>query len=39
VAARLGAPAESFWWRSYLGRRTVRHTGLSDKCDAYFGLP
>jgi len=39
VAARLGAPAEYFWWRSYFGRRTVRNTLLSDECDAYFGLP
>ena len=39
VAARLGAPAEFFWWRSYFGKRTVRNTLLSDECDAYFGLP
>jgi len=39
VAARLGAPAEYFWWRSYFGKRTVRSTLLSDECDAYFGLP
>jgi ABC-type amino acid transport substrate-binding protein len=39
VAARLGAPAEYFWWRSYFGKRTVRNTLLSDECDAYFGLP
>ena len=39
VAARLGASAEYFWWRSYFGKRTVRNTLLSDECDAYFGLP
>jgi len=39
VAARLGVPAEYFWWRSYFGKRTVRNTLLSDECDAYFGLP
>jgi len=39
VAARMGVSAEFFWWRSYLGKRTVRNTLLADQYDAYFGLP
>jgi ABC-type amino acid transport substrate-binding protein len=39
VAARLGTRASYFWWRSYFGKRAVRNTLLSDRCDAYFGLP
>jgi polar amino acid transport system substrate-binding protein len=39
VAARLGVGAEYTWWRTYFGKRSVRSTLLSDRCDAFFGLP
>lgn len=39
IARRLGIGVEYFWWRSYFGKRTLRNTLLSDRCDAYFGLP
>ncbi|HEY1286873.1 MAG TPA: transporter substrate-binding domain-containing protein, partial [Burkholderiales bacterium] len=39
VASRLGLRAEYAWFPSYYGRRAVRGTLLSDRCDAYFGLP
>jgi len=39
VAARMGARAEHVWWPSDFGKRAVRNTLLSDRCDAYFGLP
>jgi ABC-type amino acid transport substrate-binding protein/mono/diheme cytochrome c family protein len=39
VASRLGLRAEYAWFLSNYGRRAVRSTLLSDRCDAYFGLP
>lgn len=39
LAGRIGVRAEYFWWASYFGKRTVRNTLLSDRCDAYVGLP
>jgi polar amino acid transport system substrate-binding protein len=39
VAGRLGLRAEYAWFLSNYGRRAVRSTLLTDRCDAYFGLP
>jgi polar amino acid transport system substrate-binding protein len=39
VASRLGLRSEYAWFPSNYGRRAVRGTLLSDRCDAYFGLP
>lgn len=39
VAANLGVRTEYIWWRTYFGKRSVRSTLLSDRCDAFFGLP
>jgi ABC-type amino acid transport substrate-binding protein/mono/diheme cytochrome c family protein len=39
LAARLGLRTEYVWWLSHFGRRAVRETLLSDRCDAYFALP
>lgn len=39
MAARMGVRAEYFWWPSAFGRRMLRETLLSNRCDALFGLP
>jgi ABC-type amino acid transport substrate-binding protein/cytochrome c5 len=39
VAARLGMTTEYTWWYTFFGKRAVRNTLLSDRCDAFFGLP
>ena len=39
IAGKMGLATEYFWWPSYFGQRTVRNSLLSDRCDAYFGLP
>jgi len=39
VAGRLGLRSEYAWFLSNYGRRAVRSTLLTDRCDAYFGLP
>ena len=39
IAGKMGIPTKYFWWPSYFGKRTVRNSLLSDRCDAYFGLP
>ena len=39
IAARLGRPVAYNWYKSYFGKRTVRETLLSKRCDAMVGLP
>lgn len=39
VAAKLGRPVVYNWYKSYFGKRTVRETLLSKRCDAMVGLP
>jgi mono/diheme cytochrome c family protein len=39
VAEKLGRPVVYNWYKSYFGKRTVRETLLSKRCDAMVGLP
>jgi len=39
VAEKLGRPVVYSWYKSYFGKRTVRETLLSKRCDAMVGLP
>ena len=39
VAEKLGRPVVYTWYKSYFGKRTVRETLLSKRCDAMVGLP
>jgi polar amino acid transport system substrate-binding protein len=39
VAAKLGRPVSYNWYKSYFGKRAVRETLLSKRCDAMVGLP
>lgn len=39
IAAKLGRPVVYNWYKSYFGKRTVRETLLSKRCDAMVGLP
>jgi len=39
VAAKLGLRVEYTWWHTSFGKRAVRSTLLSDRCDAFMGLP
>lgn len=39
VAGKLGRPVAYDWHKSYFGKRTVRETLLSRRCDAMIGLP
>lgn len=39
VARELGRPVTYNWYKSYFGKRTVRETLLSNRCDAMVGLP
>lgn len=39
IAAKLGRPVVYDWYKSYFGKRTVRETLLSKRCDAMVGLP
>src|SRR5207244_4224158 len=37
--AKLGMRAEYTWWHTSFGKRAVRSTLLSDRCDVFMGLP
>jgi len=39
IAQKLGRPVAYNWYKSYFGKRTVRETLLSKRCDAMVGLP
>jgi ABC-type amino acid transport substrate-binding protein len=39
IAQKLGRPVTYNWYKSYFGKRTVRETLLSKRCDAMVGLP
>ena len=39
IAEKLGRPVAYNWYKSYFGKRTVRETLLSKRCDAMIGLP
>jgi ABC-type amino acid transport substrate-binding protein len=39
IAQKLGRPVTYTWYKSYFGKRTVRETLLSKRCDAMVGLP
>ncbi|WP_456725020.1 MULTISPECIES: c-type cytochrome [unclassified Bradyrhizobium] len=39
VAQKLGRTVSTNWYKSYFGKRTVRETLLSKRCDAMVGLP
>jgi polar amino acid transport system substrate-binding protein len=39
VARKLERPVTYSWYKSYFGKRTVRETLLSKRCDAMVGLP
>jgi len=39
IAGELGRPVDYHWYKSYFGKRTVRETLLSKRCDAMVGLP
>jgi polar amino acid transport system substrate-binding protein len=39
IAQKLGRPVAFNWYKSYFGKRTVRETLLSKRCDAMVGLP
>ena len=39
IAEKLGRPVAYNWYKSYFGKRTVRETLLSKRCDAMVGLP
>src|SRR6516165_8436347 len=39
IAEKLGRPVTYNWYKSYFGKRTVRETLLSKRCDAMVGLP
>ncbi|VFU09550.1 c-type cytochrome [Methylocella tundrae] len=39
IANALGRPLKTVWSQTYFGKRAIRETLLSGKCDAYIGLP
>jgi ABC-type amino acid transport substrate-binding protein/cytochrome c5 len=39
IAQKLGRPVAYNWYKSYFGKRTIRETLLSKRCDAMVGLP
>jgi ABC-type amino acid transport substrate-binding protein/mono/diheme cytochrome c family protein len=39
IAEKIGRPVDYNWYKSYFGKRTVRETLLSKRCDAMVGLP
>src|SRR6516162_450866 len=39
IAQKLGRPVAYNWYKSYFGKRAVRETLLSKRCDAMVGLP